>query len=333
VGAGILYVGLLGAWAVVLVQYLRRRHDEIRELNSADRFSNAMRILSRRTPTPDQRYVVMPTRPQEDHPEETRPARWSSRLLRRHRLDVSADPRDVGERRPAPQPDPDFWSERQVRGRRRVVLRRRRVLLSLVAGLLVTTLAAVVSSFPWWVVLVTAIAAAGYAVHLRAQTRQMAQFDRRREAARARLRARQRRIDSAERVVATRRAREDERVASLTAAEEELLAREEEERRAAAYAAERSWQPVPVPLPTYVTKPKAVRPGRYAVDAAWLRSSGQAEEPEGPLYADFATAEAEAPYDQEVDTVTASGEAPYDRESDPGYDGDAGVPRRRAVGG
>src|SRR4051812_49807844 len=115
-----------------------------------------MRILSRRTPTPDQRYVVMPARPQElpsredDQPQ----GGWGVRLLRRRpdasagadvTYDLGPDAGEPARRRPAPQPDPDFWSERQVRGRRRTVLRRRRVLLSLVAVLLVTALAAAVS--------------------------------------------------------------------------------------------------------------------------------------------------------------------------------------------
>src|SRR5207248_6371326 len=50
-------------WAVVLVPMWLRRHDAATESRSVDRFSTAMRILSRRpAATPGSRYVVMPQR-------------------------------------------------------------------------------------------------------------------------------------------------------------------------------------------------------------------------------------------------------------------------------
>src|SRR5690242_9536459 len=50
-------------WAVVLVPMWLRRHDDKVESRSVDRFSTAMRTLSRRShATPGRRYVVMPRR-------------------------------------------------------------------------------------------------------------------------------------------------------------------------------------------------------------------------------------------------------------------------------
>jgi hypothetical protein len=86
-----------------------------------------------------------------------------------------------------------------------------------------------------------------------------------------------RRIDSVERVAVTRRVREHERAASLAAAEAELRAREEAEALAAEEAAARAWEPVPVPLPTYVTKPKATRRPSRTIDLtrpAWISGTG-----------------------------------------------------------
>src|SRR4051812_26763283 len=50
-------------WAVVLVPMWLRRHDAATESRSVDRFSTAMRVLSRRSSGgPDRRYVLMPKR-------------------------------------------------------------------------------------------------------------------------------------------------------------------------------------------------------------------------------------------------------------------------------
>src|SRR2546423_15505523 len=51
-------------WAGLLIPMWLRRHEQETEVRSVDRFSTAMRILSRRpAPPPDRRYLVMPQRP------------------------------------------------------------------------------------------------------------------------------------------------------------------------------------------------------------------------------------------------------------------------------
>src|SRR4051812_26587033 len=61
--SAVIYAAIVVMWAVVLVPMWLRRHDAATESRSAERFSTAMRTLSRRThATPGRRYVVMPRR-------------------------------------------------------------------------------------------------------------------------------------------------------------------------------------------------------------------------------------------------------------------------------
>jgi hypothetical protein len=58
----VIFFGLVVMWAVVLIPMWLRRHDEVEESRSIDRFTSAMHTLSRREAASDQRYVVMPHR-------------------------------------------------------------------------------------------------------------------------------------------------------------------------------------------------------------------------------------------------------------------------------
>ena len=65
--SSVLVLGVLvGLWGLVLVPAFRQRHDRLDELRSVDRFSSALRVLSRRGTgaggTVDRRWVVMPAR-------------------------------------------------------------------------------------------------------------------------------------------------------------------------------------------------------------------------------------------------------------------------------
>jgi len=62
VSSVLVLVVLAGMWAYVLVPAFRQRHDRADELRSVDRFSAAMRVLSRRSGGADRRWVVMPAR-------------------------------------------------------------------------------------------------------------------------------------------------------------------------------------------------------------------------------------------------------------------------------
>ena len=211
-----IYAALLVGWGMYFVPRWVRRHEELSEARSVEKFSRAMRILSRRAATPDQRYVVMP--PRADHQPRAR------------------------SRRVAP-----------------LAMRRRRILAGLVLTTLAVSVATPFTSLPWWAPLGMLGVVVGDVVHLRIQARRRGDVTRTRASVRRRARLRVRRFDSVERIIAARQTLAQERAAALAArlaaeASAEASAREEAERLAAAAA---GWQPVPVPLPTYVSKPKA----------------------------------------------------------------------------
>lgn len=59
----VIMLGIVLMWAVVLIPMWLRRHDEVEESRSLDRFSTAMHTLSRREPeSADKKYLVMPHR-------------------------------------------------------------------------------------------------------------------------------------------------------------------------------------------------------------------------------------------------------------------------------
>ena len=215
-GSGVIYAALMVGWGMYFVPRWVRRHEELSEARSVERFSRAMRILSRRPPTPDQRYVVMPRR--EDHQPRARPPRVTP-----------------------------------------LAMRRRRILACLVLTTLVVSVATPLSPLSWWAPVGLLLIAVADVVHLRIQARRQGDVTRTRASVRRRTRLRLRRFDSVERILASRQTLAQERAAALAErlaaeASAEAAAREEAERLAVAAA---GWQPVPVPLPTYVTKPKA----------------------------------------------------------------------------
>lgn len=223
-GSGLIYAALVVMWAVYFIPRWLRRHEELSEARSVERFDRAMRILSRREPTPDKRYVVMPPRPEG-----------------------------------APVP------AQRVRGglrtRSRATVRRRRVLAVLLLTLLVTSVLAPLTGLRWWAPLLALVAVVGYLAHCRLQARTRRQVDRTREAVRKSYRSRFLRFDAIERLMTVRRELAAERAAEEARWQEaeEAMRREEEAERARRAAADAAWSPVPVPLPTYVTKPPAPR--------------------------------------------------------------------------
>src|SRR4051794_10271061 len=112
-------------WAGLLIPMWLRRHEQETEVRSVDRFSTAMRILSRRpAPPPDRRYLVMPQRP----PSATRPVADVPRAA----LKRSARPA-----RPAPAAATARPAARRT-GKARLVARRRRLVLGLFGLTLLT---------------------------------------------------------------------------------------------------------------------------------------------------------------------------------------------------
>jgi len=234
VGSGLIYALLIGMWAVYFIPRWLRRHEELSESRSIERFDRAMRILSRKDPTPDRRYVVMPPRP-------------------------------VPTRRATS-----------------VAVRRRRVLAVLLLATVLVAVTSPLTPVPWWGALAGAGVVLGYLVHCRLQARTRHQVDRTRAAVRQRSRSRLMRFDAIERLMTVRRELAEERAAEQRRWEEaeaaERALREEEERRRA--AAEAGWNPVPVPLPTYVSKPVAPRRATATETDLAGEAGGPAEAPQ-----------------------------------------------------
>lgn len=237
-GSGIIYAVIIAMWAAYFVPRWLKRHEELSESRSVEKFDHAMRILSRREPTPDKRYVVMPPRPAPPH---GRPGTLPA---------MSKGSRTAGTAGPA--------RSRRVGA---AAIRRRRILAALFLSTLVVALLTPLTPLPWWAPVVLLVVTVADLVHLRVQVRRSQEVDRSRKAVRRSVRSRLLRFDAVDRLMAVRREMAEDRAAEearwAEAEEAERLEQEAEVRREAAAAA--GWKPVPVPLPTYVSKPMAPR--------------------------------------------------------------------------
>jgi hypothetical protein len=254
VGSGLIYAAIIVMWALYFIPRWLRRHEELSESRSVEKFDHAMRILSRRDPTPDQRYIVMPAKPEPA----AAPRRRSSARVPQAR---------------SPQAAPSARARSQ--GRSSMTVRRRRVLAAFV---LITVLVAVstpLSPLPWWAAVLAVLATLVDLAHLRMQERRRREVTRTRHAVRKRVRSRLHRADSAERLAEARQLLAERRAAAEAERVEAEWAAHEAARRDAERAA--GWQPTPVPLPTYVTKPvapRASRPIDLTKPGAWTEAQG-----------------------------------------------------------
>src|SRR4051812_46241284 len=230
-------------WAGLLIPMWLRRHEQETEVRSVDRFSTAMRILSRRpTPPPDRRYLVMPQRPAAA----TQP--------------VADVPRAAVTRR-APQPKP-ARPARAARpaarrtGRARLVARRRRLTLGLLGLTLFTFVLALAGVLSWWWQIVVDLALVAYVVHLRAEARRAREFRRLHGHARPAAPA-QRVATPAAPAAAAPTETVDVPVRAPAPAPQHQVA---SPAGGPLVIDEYTWEPVPVPLPTYVNAPVAERP-------------------------------------------------------------------------
>jgi hypothetical protein len=289
VGAGVIYAVIIALWALVLVPMWVRRHDEANESRSVDRFHDAMRILSRRgTDMPDQRQVLQPRR---------QPV-----------VDVVV----TGGHRPSA-------TRSRAEARASQAQRRRRTLAVLAGVLLMVAGLSLLGAVPVWLNVLPLLLAAGFVVHLRQEAR-------RASAREARLRRLRR--ESAGRAavsgavagaVAGSQARRSERAREVFASSSAADVASSQPAEFYDAVADRVWEPVPVPVPTYVNAPKAPRSVRQVdLTQPGTYSSGRRVEDElfdqTRVDEDFETALA-----AEVDHTAAADERGYDQ-------------RRRAAG-
>ena len=229
-GSGLILLVIVGAWLAVLVPMALRSHDTSTSLKSADRFSDAMRVLSRR----GDRAVVVPKRGPSMVVSQTKSPRPRP-----------VDPADLGTY---------VATELPVRDPLTPAERRRRLLFGLLStavlsfGLAVTVLPVLL-----WVHVLADLLLVAFVVHLRKQAILRAQ-------------RRPRRMRPVQQAPARRRPariagipdRMPGRPAPLTMPLPAPAARYED-RPLAATGTGGAWSPVPVPPPTYVGKATAPR--------------------------------------------------------------------------
>ena len=260
--SGVIFVLLAVAWAVFLIPKSLKRRDEVARTRSIDRFSSAMRVLARREPVnrSDSRLVV------------TAPSGTA-------RVTVPALGETVGSARadtvaPPVSAEPSAAANRLEARRtaaRVAARRRRRILTVLLLSVALTAVAAYLGYGAWWSVAVPGGLSLVYLVLCRRQVRR----ERARDGA---LRKRRSPPAGAVEEVSGREAvasvgdaaAEVVEVASPVAYEAAVVPTADPPAAQGASAEGASaeettadegtlWDPLPVTLPTYVTKPRARR--------------------------------------------------------------------------
>ncbi|MER5767532.1 gephyrin-like molybdotransferase receptor GlpR [Streptomyces sp. NPDC001985] len=297
--SGLIYAVIVGAWAAYLVPMWLRRQDELNEARPTERFSTAIRLLSGRGAMERRYAKELRERTAEQPGPDVDPDAVTDRLstvdvraFAAPRTDVRLDgqaaaPERAAQPRPAQQqPDRPSRAGRQrprpssaatERARRgKVLARRRRTTTLLFLAFTLGSIVAAVGGLGFlWAPALPAVLLSAYIVHLRAQERRrfVVVMDRRRaEVAAQRLRENRPRrhqppsAGPAEADGEPEPGPEPEPVRlSPQAADRRALVEQTDhaewvdQQRDRGPVSGASWEPVPVPLPTYVTAPVAPR--------------------------------------------------------------------------
>ncbi|MFD6890279.1 hypothetical protein [Streptomyces sp. NPDC059957] len=297
--SGLIYAVIVGAWAAYLVPMWLRRQDELNEARPTERFSTAIRLLSGRAGM-ERRYAKGLRERGDEEAQPQPPADPDAATETVKPVDV-ADARAVvvppptrAEPRSAASERADRV-ERARREQRLVVLARRRRTTALL--FLIFTLGAVAAAVGGlqylWAPAVPALLLSTYIVHLRVQERRRYEFtmDRRRaEAAARHLREnRPRRRHSEDATAAGSDPDPAPPVSPQEAGRRALVEQtdhaewvDQQRERERGPARGDSWEPVPVPLPTYVTAPVAPRATGPATPDPWSAARSSTAEPTEP---------------------------------------------------
>ncbi|MGW4032718.1 divisome protein SepX/GlpR [Streptomyces sp. NPDC004838] len=291
--SGLIYAVIVGAWAAYLVPMWLRRQDELNEARPTERFSTAIRLLSGRGAM-ERRYakelrVRTTEQPESDSDPDVGTEPMSSvdvRAFAAPRTEIrtqapdqaaarSRDPRSRDSRARRPGARPNGTATERAR-RSKVLARRRRTTVILFMAFTLGAIVAAVGGLGFlWAPAIPAVLLSAYIMHLRAQERRRfaVVMDRRRaEIAAQRLReSRPRRHQSAS-ATAAEADEEPEahpepspaKVSPQEAGRRALVEQTDhaewvDQQRDRGPATGDSWDPVPVPLPTYVTAPVAPR--------------------------------------------------------------------------
>ncbi|MFI1182723.1 hypothetical protein ACH4UT_24655 [Streptomyces sp. NPDC020799] len=304
--SGLIYAVIVGAWAAYLVPMWLRRQDELNEARPTERFSTAIRLLSGRAGM-ERRYAKgLEGRATDDAPDPGEPAdaRGPEPEAPTETVDVRPFGAPAHQQAGAPPGVPHPSPSAAERARRSKVLARRR--RTTVVLFLAFTLGAIVAGVGGlaflWAPALPALLLSAYIVYLRTQERRRFAFtmdQRRAELAAQRLReGRPRPRQAAPDPVAAAAPLEDTVThpapapappaePSATAGRRALV---EQTDHAEWVDQQRDrgtgegWEPVPVPLPTYVTAPVAPRAGD-SVDLGapdtWSSARSSTAEPTG----------------------------------------------------
>jgi len=241
-------LGIVAIWILVLVPMWLNRHDSESASRSMDSFSTAMRVLSRRTAArADRRYLVM-RRDDWGVTVDNEPDTSTGRRPLTLRLPVLRLPLIGGQR-----------YSRPLSGRARVLARRRRIALIFAVLTIGLAISAVVLHTSWWFELGAGVALAAYVVHLRTDAIRAAEMRRRRLVRTAR--------EAAPRMSSRMVAGEYRYAARDLVADVELEVAVVGAVSASGTENGSRWEPVAVPLPTYVSKPVVSRPAAAAPKA------------------------------------------------------------------
>ncbi|MFJ3878393.1 hypothetical protein ACIPW5_13135 [Streptomyces sp. NPDC090077] len=291
--SGLIYAVIVGAWAAYLVPMWLRRQDELNEARPTERFSTAIRLLSGRAGM-ERRYAKGLRERGEDQAEAQPHADPEAATETVNSVDADARALGVSPTRAEPR---SAEAERVRRQQRlQVLARRRRTTALLFLGFSGGAVAAAVCGIRYlWAPAVPALLLSAYIVHLRVQERRRYEFtmDRRRAEAAARS-LRENRAP---------RHREQPEPAAGSGAEPDPappVSPQEAGRRALVEQTDHaewvdqqrerergpargdSWEPVPVPLPTYVTAPVAPRATGPVNPDGWSAARSSAAEPTDP---------------------------------------------------
>ena len=285
-GAGLIYAAIVAVWAAILAPTLIKRSDPLPEPILQARNSSGIRVLGRRRPRAHARAVLgrgASARPTA-RPTTARLSSGGGRVAPpASGSRGQASPRNAGRRGSADSPPVRVQrTARSVPRRaarsgsstaagaaaagvsastRRAPLARRRRLVGTLAILVVGgVVGGQTSGLPAWAPAVPALGLVAYVLHVR------------REARRSQERRRRQHAVDLRRLAARRRAE-----AAVAAAVEQAAWAAPQAVRPGTIHADGSWEPMRIPLPTYVTAPVVRRPPArvVSVDAEGAWTSGQ----------------------------------------------------------
>ena len=251
--SGVIFVVLAVAWAVFLIPKALQHHDEVARTRSVDRFSSALRVLARREPVNkrDARLVVSATRVRtrvvETEVTETQTAETQTAEVPAAELAPRLSPAALRARRQAAK----------VAARRR-----RRILSVLLLATVATTTAAALAAVPWWSVAIPGGLTLLWLVLCRTQVRGEGRAAVRRPVAAPVAQTAQPAAQEAVEAPVHVEEVAPDRVADFDDEREDTIGIPVALLDAIAIPTEDGgtlWDPLPVTLPTYVTKPKAKR--------------------------------------------------------------------------